>query len=109
VVRTAVVEEQAEDDETREQADAALAGHLRRLAAAGVPATGAVLRAVGDSAAVGRALATHARSRDAAVVVVGGPTSGGLGLLADGSVSRTLQAQVDGEVVVVGARDAVAS
>ncbi|NEA17384.1 MFS transporter, partial [Streptomyces halstedii] len=53
VRQTAVVEEQAVDTETDEQARAAVGAHLDRLAAQGVRATGRVLTVVGDHAAAG--------------------------------------------------------
>lgn len=55
-----MVEEQAVEPESAEEARAAVSAHLARLAAHGVTASGQVLTSVGDHAAAGRVLAEHA-------------------------------------------------
>ncbi|MGW2826724.1 MFS transporter [Streptomyces sp. NPDC001443] len=90
VQQTAVVEEQAVDTETDEQARAAVGAHLTRLAAQGVSATGQVLRSVGDHAAAGRALAAHADRVHARAVAIGRSPRGPLAQFTDGSFTTAL-------------------
>ncbi|MFJ3280459.1 MFS transporter [Streptomyces halstedii] len=106
VRQTAVVEEQAVDTETDEQARDAVGAHLDRLAAQGVTATGRVLTVVGDHAAAGRALARHAREIGARTVAVGRSPRGPLAQFADGSFTTALTHAADRTVVLVETDDA---
>ncbi|MBV7673873.1 MFS transporter [Streptomyces halstedii] len=106
VRQTAVVEEQAVDTETDEQARAAVGAHLDRLVAQGVAATGRVLTVVGDHAAAGRALARHAREIGARTVAVGRSPRGPLAQFADGSFTTALTHAADRTVVLVETDDA---
>ncbi|MEU6575246.1 MFS transporter [Streptomyces sp. NPDC046805] len=90
VQQTAVVEEQAVDIETTDQARAAVTAHLDRLTAQGVAATGQILTSVGDHAAAGRALAQHASNVKARAVAVGRSPRGPLVQFADGSFTSAL-------------------
>ncbi|MBF8187013.1 MFS transporter [Nonomuraea sp. K274] len=90
VTETAIVEEQAIDTETPDQARAAVTAHLDRLAAHGAAATGHVLTSVGDHAAAGRALARHATETRARKVAVGRSPRGPLLQFADGSFTSAL-------------------
>ncbi|MGV9914484.1 MFS transporter [Streptomyces tendae] len=90
VQQTAVVEEQASEIETDEQARAAVLAHLDRLGAQGVNATGQVLNSVGDHAAAGRALARHAADAGARLVAVGRSPRGPVAQFADGSFTAAL-------------------
>ncbi|MFB7497907.1 MFS transporter [Streptomyces sp. NPDC056161] len=101
VQQTAVVEEQAADTETADQARAAVAAHLDRLAALGVPATGQILGSVGDHAAAGRALARHAAEVGARAIAVGRSPRGPLAQFADGSLTTALTEAADCTVVLV--------
>lgn len=74
---------------------------LGRLRARGVPVTGHSLESVGDHAGVGRVLAQHALAVGAAVVVIGGTSTGAVERLFDGSLARELSASAGCEVVVV--------
>ncbi|MFL4908915.1 MFS transporter [Streptomyces sp. MMS24-I2-30] len=101
VQQTAVVEEQAVDTETADQARAAVTAHLDRLAALGVPATGQILGSVGDHAAAGRALARHAAEVGARAIAVGRSPRGPLAQFADGSLTTALTQAADCTVVLV--------
>ncbi|WP_432173561.1 MFS transporter [Streptomyces sp. Tue6028] len=101
VQQTAVVEEQAVDTETDDQARAAVTAHLDRLAAQGVTATGQVLTSVGDHAAAGRALARHASDIHAHTVAVGRSPRGPLTQFADGSLTSALTHAAACTVVLV--------
>jgi K+-sensing histidine kinase KdpD len=90
VRETAVVEELAIDAEDAEQAHSAVLGHLDRLAAQGIAATGQVLTSVGDHAAAGRVLAQHADDVDARVIAVGRSPRGPGAQLADGSFTTAV-------------------
>ncbi|AEN08943.1 MULTISPECIES: MFS transporter [unclassified Streptomyces] len=105
VRRTAVVEEQAVDTETDEQARAAVTSHLDRLAADGVTATGLILTGVGDHAAAGRALARHATAIGARTVAVGRSPRGALVQFAEGSFTTALTHAAGCTVVLVEADD----
>ncbi|MFH8441811.1 MFS transporter [Streptomyces sp. NPDC018026] len=101
VRRTAVVEEQAADTETDEQAKAAVTAHLDRLGGMGVAATGQILTGVGDHAAAGRALARHAAEAGARTVAVGRSPRGPLAQFADGSFTSALTHAATCTVVLV--------
>jgi MFS family permease len=101
VQQTAVVEEQAADTETHEQARAAVTAHLDRLAAQGVTATGQILTSVGDRAAAGRVLARHAADVHARTVAVGRSPRGPLAQFADGSFTTALSHSAPCSVVLV--------
>ncbi|MFJ5642160.1 MFS transporter [Streptomyces sp. NPDC093223] len=106
VQRTAVVEEQAADTETTEEARAAVTAHLDRLAAKGFAATGQVLDSVGDHAAAGRVLARHAADVHARAVAVGRSPRGPLAQFADGSLTTALAHAATCTVVLVDPADA---
>ncbi|MEV7034486.1 MFS transporter [Streptomyces sp. NPDC093272] len=106
VQRTAVVEEQAADTETAEEARAAVTAHLDRLAAQGFAATGQVLDSVGDHAAAGRVLARHAADVHARAVAVGRSPRGPLAQFADGSLTTALAHAATCTVVLVDPADA---
>ncbi|MGC9405397.1 MFS transporter [Streptomyces parvulus] len=98
---TAVVEEQAVDTETEEEARRAVQAHLDRLGALGVAATGQVLGGVGDRAAAGRALARHAAEARARTVAVGRSPRGASAQFADGSFTSALTHAATCTVVLV--------
>ncbi|MFJ2396387.1 MFS transporter [Streptomyces sp. NPDC087843] len=101
VQQTAVVEEQAVDVETADQARSAVTAHLDRLAAQGIPAVGQILTSVGDHAAAGRALAQHAADVHAGTVAVGRSPRGPLAQFADGSFTSALTHTAACTVVLV--------
>ncbi|MFJ8791950.1 MFS transporter [Streptomyces sp. NPDC102462] len=101
VHQTAVVEEQAVDTETADQARAAVAAHLDRLAALDIPVTGQILSSVGDHAAAGRVLARHAAEVGARAIAVGRSPRGPLAQFADGSLTTALTHAADCTVVLV--------
>ncbi|MFJ3640229.1 MFS transporter [Streptomyces sp. NPDC090108] len=101
VRQTAVVEEQAVDTETADQARAAVTAHLDRLAALGIAAGGQILTSVGDHAAAGRALARHAAEVHARAVAVGRSPRGALVQFADGSFTSALTRSSGCTVVLV--------
>ncbi|WP_329320481.1 MULTISPECIES: MFS transporter [unclassified Streptomyces] len=101
VQQTAVVEEQAVDVETADQARSAVTAHLDRLAAHGIPAVGQILTSVGDHAAAGRALARHAADVRAGTVAVGRSPRGPLAQFADGSFTSALTHTAACSVVLV--------
>ncbi|MFJ5842657.1 MFS transporter [Streptomyces shenzhenensis] len=101
VQQTAVVEEQAVDTETADQARAAVTAHLDRLAALDIPVTGQILSSVGDHAAAGRVLARHAAEVGARAIAVGRSPRGPLAQFADGSLTTALTHAADCTVVLV--------
>ncbi|PWU50689.1 MFS transporter [Micromonospora globispora] len=101
VRETAVVEELAIDAEDAEQAHSAVLGHLDRLAAQGIAATGQVLASVGDHAAAGRVLAQHADDVDARVIAVGRSPRGPVAQFADGSFTTAVTHAAARPVVLV--------
>ncbi|WP_030419308.1 MULTISPECIES: MFS transporter [unclassified Streptomyces] len=101
VRQTAVVEGQAVETETHEQARAAVTAHLDRLAGRGVTVTGQILTSVGDHAAAGRVLARHAADTGARTVAVGRSPRGPLEQFADGSLTSALTHESDCTVVLV--------
>ncbi|WP_446215671.1 MFS transporter [Micromonospora sp. IBHARD004] len=101
VRETAVVEELAIDAEDAEQAHSAVLGHLDRLAAQGIAATGQVLASVGDHAAAGRVLAQHADDVDARVIAVGRSPRGPVAQFADGSFTTAVTRTAARPVVLV--------
>ncbi|MFE8947258.1 MFS transporter [Streptomyces sp. NPDC007856] len=105
VQQTAVVEEQAVETETTEQARAAVVAHLHRLAGHGDAASGQILHSVGDHAAAGRALAQHAARVGARAVAVGRSPRGPLAQFADGSLTTALTHSAPCTVVLVDADD----
>jgi nucleotide-binding universal stress UspA family protein len=90
VRQTVVIEELAVDPEDAEHAYAAVRGHLDRLAAQGVAATGQVLHSVGDHAAAGRVLARHANDGSARVVAIGRSPHGPVVQFAEGSFTTAV-------------------
>ncbi|MER5911443.1 MFS transporter [Streptomyces sp. NPDC001982] len=101
VQQTAVVEEQAVDTETHDEARAAVTAHLDRLAAQGITATGQILTSVGDHAAAGRVLARHAADVGAGTIAVGRSPRGPLAQFADGSLTTALTHAATCTVVLV--------
>jgi MFS family permease len=101
VRQTAVVEGQAVDTETEEEARDAVTAHLARLAGLGVAATGQILTSVGDHAAAGHALARHAADVHARTVAVGRSPRGALAQFADGSLTTALTHAATCTVVLV--------
>ena len=101
VRETAVVEEQAIDAEDAEQAHSAVRGHLDRLAAQGIAATGQVLTSVGDHAAAGRLLAQHADDIDARIIAIGRSPRGPVAQFADGSFTTAVTHTAARTVVLV--------
>jgi ACDE family multidrug resistance protein len=101
VRETMVMSEEAVDVEDPEHARAAVAAHLDRLAARGIPATGQVLTSVGDHAAAGRVLAHHAHDIDARTVAVGRSPHGPLVQFAEGSFTSALTHAASTTVVLV--------
>ncbi|MFB7778869.1 MFS transporter [Streptomyces bauhiniae] len=103
VRETVVVEEQAVEPESAEEARAAVSGHLARLAAHGVTASGQVLTSVGDHAAAGWVLAEHAARVGARAVAVGRSPRGPLAQFADGSITSALTHGAPCDVLLVDA------
>jgi ACDE family multidrug resistance protein len=101
VRETAVVEEQAIDAEDAEQAHSAVRGHLDRLAALGIAATGQVLTSVGDHAAAGRLLTQHADDIDARIIAIGRSPRGPVAQFADGSFTTAVTHTAARTVVLV--------
>ncbi|WP_369797908.1 universal stress protein [Nocardia sp. BMG111209] len=102
VQQTAVVEEQATETETGEQARAAVVAHLDRVAAQGISAAGQILAGVGDHAAAGRVLARHADRVGARAVAIGRSPRGPLAQFTDGSFTTALTHAAHCTVVLVG-------
>ena len=103
VRETDVVEELAVSPESPEQARAAVAAHLDRLAGRGLNVHGRVLHSVGDHAAAGRVLVRHAEEVGARAVVLGRSAHGTLARLAEGSLTAELAGAAGCEVVLVDA------
>jgi MFS family permease len=101
VIETDVLEEQAIDAETAEDAGRALAASLEQLAAAGVAGQGDLLRVVGAHGDVGRRIAEFAASRGAHMIVTGAPADGELAGLFDADLTRQLLRHARCEVHVV--------
>ncbi|MES4893167.1 MFS transporter [Streptomyces sp. NPDC096012] len=101
VHQTAVVEEQAVETETHEQARAAVTAHLDRLTGQHITATGQILSSVGDHASAGRALAQHATEVHARSIAVGRSPRGPLAQFADGSFTTALTHSATCPVVLV--------
>ncbi|WP_331737698.1 MFS transporter [Streptomyces sp. NBC_00019] len=101
VQQVAVIEGQAAQTETDEQARAAVVAHIDRLAAQGVTATGQVLNSVGDHAAAGRALARRAADLHAHLVAVGRSPRGPVAQFTDGSFTAALTHAATCTVVLV--------
>ncbi len=98
-----VVGDTAVDRESLEQAGSLVRERMAELTAAGVPATGHILRSVAEHASTGRLIARYAQRVDAQLVIVGPPTSGAIGRLLNDSASRVLVTEAPCEVLVVAA------
>jgi MFS transporter, ACDE family, multidrug resistance protein len=98
-----VVGEDAVDRESLERAGSLVRVRMAELTAAGVPATGHILRSVAEHASTGRLIARYAQRVDAQLVIVGPPTRGTIGRLLNDSASRLLVAEAPCEVLVVAA------
>jgi MFS family permease/nucleotide-binding universal stress UspA family protein len=101
VRETAVMGEQAIDEEDAEHARAAVTAHLDRLAEHGIAATGQILASVGDHACAGRVLAQHANDVKARTVAVGRSPRGPVAQFADGGFTAALAHAADTTVVLV--------
>ncbi|MFB8039401.1 universal stress protein, partial [Streptomyces sp. NPDC056004] len=101
VQQTVVIEEQAVDTETADQARAAVTAHLDRLNVHGIAATGQILTSVGDHAAAGRALARHAMDVNASTVAIGRSPRGPVMQFADGSFTTALTHAATCTVILV--------
>jgi ACDE family multidrug resistance protein len=101
VRETVVIEELAVDPEDEDDARGAVAELLDHLAAAGIAATGQILRSVGDHAAAGRVLAEHADEIDARTVAVGRSPRGPASQFAEGSFTSALTHGTTRTVVLV--------
>jgi MFS family permease len=100
-----VVGEDTVDRESLEEAGALVRDRIAELTAAGVPATGHILRSVADHASAGRLIARYAAEVDAQLVVVGPPSGGAVGRLLNDSSSRLLVAEAPCDVLVVPAAE----
>jgi ACDE family multidrug resistance protein len=101
-----VVESQAVDLESLDQARLAVQARLDQLAARGLSATGHVLRSVNSPGNVGRLIARHANTVDARLVAIGVPHNGALGVLLDAEVSGPLIDEAACDVLLVRPRGA---
>jgi MFS transporter, ACDE family, multidrug resistance protein len=101
VRQTAVVEEQATETETPEQARTTVLAHLEKVAAQGLSASGQILGSVGDHAAAGRVLAEHADRVGARAVAIGRSPRGPLAQFTDGSFTTALTHAAHCAVVLV--------
>ncbi|MHB1738545.1 MAG: MFS transporter [Actinomycetes bacterium] len=90
VVETDLTMEEAIDSETADAATVALTERVDQLIAAGVPATGHLLRVVGDHGDVGRRIAAFAEHHHARMIVTGAPRHGGIAGLLDASATAQL-------------------
>jgi ACDE family multidrug resistance protein len=97
----AVVGEQAVDRESFDQARDRVQAHLIDLTKQRLPVTGHVLRSVADHGNTGSLIADFANTVNAQLVVIGGPTHGGIAHLLDGSASQRLIAEANCRVLVV--------
>ena len=100
-----VVGDTAVDRESLEEAGNLVRERMAQLSAAGVPATGHILRSVADHANAGRLIARYATRVDAQMVVVGGSESGTVGRLLGESSSRVLVDEAPCDVLVVPAAE----
>ena len=100
-----VVGDTAVDRESLEEAGNLVRERMAQLSAAGVPATGHILRSVADHANAGRLIARYAKRVDAQMVVVGGSDTGTVGRLLGESSSRVLVDEAPCEVLVVPAAE----
>jgi len=100
-----VVGDTAVDRESLEEAGNLVRERMAQLSAAGVPATGHILRSVADHANAGRLIARYAKRVDAQMVVVGGSDTGTVGRLLGESSSRVLVDEAPCDVLVVPAAE----
>jgi MFS family permease len=98
---SAVASDTAVDAEPVSTARELVAAHLRELASLDVPSTGQVLLHAPDHGAAGRMIASYANSIQAATIVVGAPTHGGLPALMDASASQELWRRAHSNIVIV--------
>ncbi|SNY71043.1 MFS transporter [Paractinoplanes atraurantiacus] len=103
VRETKVIEELAIEPEAEDEARAAVARHLDRLAGSGVAVTGRIIESVGDHAAAGRAVARHAAEVDAPLIAIGRSPRGTLAQFTDGSFTSALNHAASMPVVLVSA------
>jgi MFS family permease len=101
VRETVVIEESAIDPEDAEHAYTAVCGHLDRLAALGIAATGHVLHSVGDHGAAGRVLARHATDVDARRIAIGRSPHGPVVQFAEGSFTAAVTNTATCPVVLI--------
>ena len=100
-----VVGDTAVDRESLEEAGNLVRERMAQLSAAGVPATGHILRSVADHANAGRLIARYAKRVDAQMVVVGGSDTGTVGRLLGESSSRVLVDEAPCDVLLVPAAE----
>jgi MFS transporter, ACDE family, multidrug resistance protein len=101
VHETDVIADSAVDRESLAAAQALVAARLDELTAAGVTATGYVMRSVADHASIGELIAGYANRVHAELVVIGEPTTGAFARILDGSSSARLIADATFDVLVV--------
>ena len=101
VHETDVIADSAVDRESLAAAQALVAARLDELTAAGVTATGYVMRSVADHASIGELIAGYANRVHAELVVIGEPTTGAFSRILDGSSSARLIADATFDVLVV--------
>jgi nucleotide-binding universal stress UspA family protein len=97
-----VVDDDAIDRESLDDARAFVDARLHELATAGAVATGHLLRSVADHANIGRLIAGYAERVGARLIVIGEPTTGAFGRLLDHGSSQHLLAEAPCDVLVVG-------
>ncbi|WP_432840184.1 MFS transporter [Dactylosporangium sp. CA-092794] len=97
----AVVGEEAVDRESYEQARDRVQAYLRDLEAAGVPASGHILRSVADHGHAGSLIAGYAKEVNAQLIAIGSPAHTGVAHLLDGSASQRLITEAACRVLIV--------
>jgi ACDE family multidrug resistance protein len=90
VVETDVVEELAVDLENPEAVAAVIADQVERLRAAGITATGHMLKVTSGHGGAGRRIAEFANTHHAAMIVIGTPRDGEIAQIFDAALSSEL-------------------
>jgi MFS family permease len=101
VLETDVLDEDAVDAEPPEAADHVVTEHVERVRAAGLAATGHVVRVVGDHADSGRRIARFAAARQARAIVIGTAREPGSSRFAHPAVTDEVVRDADCRVLVV--------
>jgi nucleotide-binding universal stress UspA family protein len=91
VIETDVVEELAVDVETLDAAQSVVTDAVDRLLAAGITASGHLIRVVSDHGGTGRGIAEFATEHDAQMILIGSP--------ADSQIAGVFDAAVTTQVV----------